>query len=176
MKLAVVAFPRLEDTDRHWIESFRAKYDPQAARIKEHFTLVFPVEASVDDLASEIVTIARLMRPFEFVIRRTDVVADVLSSTNYVFLVPDQGGAEIVALHDRLYAGVLRPHLRLDIPFIPHITVGSAQDSESALGLAQEIEARRQLLRGAVDALQLLDVGGTQVRSVATYDFSVPLP
>ena len=39
---AVVAFPLLDADDRQWIESIRAKHDPEAKRIAAHFTLVFP--------------------------------------------------------------------------------------------------------------------------------------
>ena len=45
MTLAIVAYPSLDETDRQWIESFRATHDPQSPRIDVHFTLVFPVEA-----------------------------------------------------------------------------------------------------------------------------------
>jgi hypothetical protein len=39
---AVVAFPTFEAADRQWIESIRAKHDPEAKRIAAHFTLIFP--------------------------------------------------------------------------------------------------------------------------------------
>jgi hypothetical protein len=47
-KIAVVAYPKLEDSDRRWIESVRAQHDPQARLIRAHFTIVFPAEASPD--------------------------------------------------------------------------------------------------------------------------------
>ena len=46
MKLAIVAYPSLDEADRQWIESFRTTHDPQRVRIGVHFTLVFPVEAT----------------------------------------------------------------------------------------------------------------------------------
>src|SRR5215207_702145 len=52
MTLAIVAYPSLDETDRHWIESFRAKHDPQSPRIDVHFTMVFPA-ASPDSDAAE---------------------------------------------------------------------------------------------------------------------------
>ena len=39
---AVVTFPLLDADDRQWLESIRAKHDPEAKRIAAHFTLVFP--------------------------------------------------------------------------------------------------------------------------------------
>jgi len=45
MKLAIVAFPSVDEVDRQWIESFRSQHDPQASRLGVHFTLVFPFMA-----------------------------------------------------------------------------------------------------------------------------------
>ena len=54
MMLAVVAYPSVDETDRQWIESFRAPHDPQHSRIDVHFTLIFPVEISPSDLEPEL--------------------------------------------------------------------------------------------------------------------------
>jgi 2'-5' RNA ligase len=169
MKLAVVAFPYLEDADRRWIESFRAQHDPQASRVAVHFTLVFPVETSADGVASEIATVAAATAAFTFAVGRTEVVTDTLGSGSYVFLVPDEGEPQISVLHDQLYAGMLKTHLRLDIPFTPHMTVGAAADPIAARKLANEIDRQARLVRGIVGALELLEVGATRIRSVATY-------
>jgi len=134
MKLAVVAYPDLDDGDRQWIESFRAKHDPQAPRIDVHFTLVFPVEAVPTDLDPEVAVVARSTRPIPFAIRDIKVVRDALGILSHVFLVPDEGGARITTLHDRLYGGTLRAHLRSDIPFVPHITRYDLVETEAATG------------------------------------------
>ena len=42
--LAVVAYPRLDDVDRQWIESVRSTWDPQADRMTAHFMLAFPAD------------------------------------------------------------------------------------------------------------------------------------
>lgn len=118
MKLAVVAFPHLENTDRQWIESFRAKHDPQAARITVHFTLVFPIDATADEVDREIVRVSTKSTPFNFVIQRAEAVADHFGHGFHVFLVPDEGTTRITALHGELHAGTLRSHLRSDIPFV----------------------------------------------------------
>jgi hypothetical protein len=41
-QLAVIAYPNIDPAEREWLETFRARYDPQAARLGLHFTLVFP--------------------------------------------------------------------------------------------------------------------------------------
>jgi 2'-5' RNA ligase len=170
MTLAVVAFPRLEDADRAWIESFRTAHDPQATRIAVHFTLVFPVDAPVDDVAREVAVVAGVTVPFAFVARRTTVVTDATQS--HVFLIPDEGAAEITALHSRLYSGVLKPHLRTDIPFLPHMTIGAVPDSTAALRLAAQVDANARVVRGTIDALELIDITAARIQSVATHTFN----
>ena len=59
MKLAIVAYPSLDEADRQWIELFRAEHYPQSPRIGVHFTLVFPTEANPHDLDPEIAEAAR---------------------------------------------------------------------------------------------------------------------
>ncbi len=134
-----------------------------------HFTLVFPIETSEGDLGSEIAAAARSTAPIAFAARRTEVVSDALGHGSHVFLVADEGGAHISALHDRLYAGVLRTHLRPDIPFVPHMTVAAASDSASAVRLADELNVRVRPVLGVVRALELVDVGAPRVRSIVSY-------
>ena len=156
-------------TKPQWIESFRTKHDPQAFRIGVHFTLVFPVEALPSEVEPELAVVAQSTQPISFAIRRTEVVRDALGNWSHIFLVPDEGGAEITALHDRLYAGALRPHLRSDIPFVAHMTVGAAPDSPSAERLADELNVRSRILRGTVGNIELVDVGTPVVQSITTY-------
>src|SRR5262245_22726723 len=55
----------------------------------------------------------------------SDVTADV-------FLVPDEGNSALSLLHDQLYTGPLVSHLRLDLQYVPHITIGTLSDREKA--------------------------------------------
>jgi 2'-5' RNA ligase len=168
MRVAVVAYPRLDEQDREWIEAFRAGHEPQSSRIDAHFTLVFPVEAAPDELDAELRQVAGSVEPFTFTIGRTSVVRDLLGTDHHIFLVPDEGAAEIAALHDRLYAGTLRTHLRADIPFVPHMTVGAAGNAQTAEEWARTMDIGRTL-RGAVERVELIEIGGGRVRTVAAY-------
>ena len=169
MKLAIVAYPSLDEIDRQWIESFRAKHDPQASRLGVHFTFVFPVEALPSELEREIAVVAQSTQPISFTIHGAEVVRDVPGSHSHIFLVPDAGDAQIATLHDRLYAGALRGHLRADVPFVPHMTVGATADSQLAARLAAEIRVRSRMVRGTIANLVLVDVGTPRVQSVATH-------
>jgi 2'-5' RNA ligase len=171
-KLAVVAYPELDEEDRARIEAFRRKHDPQAARLGVHFTLVFPIEAVPGNLEAEIMAVARSTPVISFAIRRAEIVPDALGTGSHVFLVPESGATEIAALHDRLYAGVLRPHQRPNIPYIPHMTVAAAADHALAEIRARELDATRDI-RGVVSSLDLLDVSGASVTSIASYDLTI---
>ena len=103
IQLAVVSYPRLDEDDRQWIESIRATHDPQAGRIPAHVTLVFPARVSVGDIAAEVANAAGMNAPIPFVIRHATAVRNMFGNGGHVFLVPDEGGAEIVNLHDQLY-------------------------------------------------------------------------
>lgn len=67
------------------------------------------------------------------------VVKDALSDNTHTFLTPDEGFREIVKLHDHLYRGALANELRLDIPFIPHITVAISPDANVCKRIADDI-------------------------------------
>jgi 2'-5' RNA ligase len=169
MKLAIVAYPALDEGDRHWIEAIRQRYDPQASRIAVHFTLVFPLDGLAADITSELEAVARATEPIQFAIGQTTAVPDVLSRVIHVFLVPGDGHTQIATLHDSLYAGQLHAHLRSDIAYIPHVTVGVVEDSAAAERLATEIGGRARTVRGRIDRLDLIDIGGGQVRTISSY-------
>lgn len=96
---------------------------------------------------------ARGVERIPFVCRCATVVKDATNEYTHVFLVPDEGYSAIVKLHDRLYEGPLSPHLRLDIPFIPHIGVANASDPRACKALADELNSEGFEIRGSVDAL-----------------------
>ena len=169
--LAVVSYPRLEEADRQWIESIRARHDPQADRIGVHLTLVFPAEAPPDDVAAEVSVVARSLTPIPFTIRRAKAVPDVIGGGGHVFLVPDEGRDEIARLHDRLYEGVMRPHLRMDIPFTPHLTVAAHADVDLCEHLARALNLDRRTVSGTLRSLDLVNVAGRRVDTIATFAF-----
>jgi len=169
MKLAIVAYPNLDEEDRRWIEGIRRIHDPQAERIGVHFTLVFPYDAAGSDVGPHVHEIARGAQPIRFAIRQAKAVPDKLTSATHIFLVPGEGAPEIERLHDQLYAGGLQVHLRSDIPFIPHMTVGTARDSETAVRLASEFGRRPRVVGGTISSLHLIDVENVSVRTISTH-------
>ena len=171
MNIAVVAYPSLCTADRGWIEAFRARHDPQSSKIRVHFTLVFPVDVAPGEVVEEIHQVATTTEVVTFAVHRAAVVRDAFRSGYHIFLVPDEGANEIAALHDRLYAGALKTQLYSGAPFVPHMTIGTARDRETAERLAAAADVSRAV-RGTVGSLTLVNVGEASVATIATYDLA----
>jgi 2'-5' RNA ligase len=168
MLLAVVAYPRLDDEDRQWVESIRARFDPQVARLAAHFTLVFPVEASLSTVAGEVSAVAESMTPIAFTIRHAMAVRNVRTTGGHVFLVADEGGRAIEGLHGRLYAGALKPHRRADIPYVPHMTVAASEDFGWCDALARNL-CKGRTISGTLDSIDVVDVALPRVESFGQF-------
>jgi 2'-5' RNA ligase len=164
--LAVVAYPTLDPADRQWIESVRARHDPQASRIEAHVTLVFPAELLPEPVLAHLSASLAGYRSIAFAMPRAEAVADPIGGGAHVFLVPDEGREELTALHDRLYQGVLAPLLRREVPFVPHITIAAHTQLEACQGLARELNRAHPVVRGSIRELQLIEVGDGSVRSL----------
>ena len=84
-------------------------------------------------------------------------------------LVPEEGAREIEALHDRLYDGILRPHLRADIPFEPHITVGASDSLERCQDIAERISAACPCVVGRLETVELVEIANGALRTAARF-------
>jgi 2'-5' RNA ligase len=171
MPLLVVAYPQLEATDYAWIQTLRQQHDPHYALIAPHFTLVFPVNTlSHEQIVAHTTAVATQTSTIRFVIRCATIVKDAFSQLTQVFLVPEEGYSAIVKLHDALYTQLLTDALRLDIPFIPHITVGGHPDPRVCKALADDINRQHICIKGRIDALDCIAYENntvTPVRRVA---------
>ena len=165
---AVVAFPTFEVADRQWIESIRAKHDPEAKRIAAHFTLIFPAILPLRETEAHVARVAQSMEPMRFVLRRAAVVPDHLGTAGHVFLLPDDGRDALVGLHDRLNQGVPQPHWKRGVSFTPHVTV-AAGTLEPLHALAGDLNAKGLTIRGSVSAVVLVDVTMAEIRQIGHF-------
>lgn len=152
--LYTVAFFDLPLAQAERVQAFRAAHDPQFPVIGPHFTLLFgarglPTAAYLDHVAA----VARESPPIDFVCRQATLGADVQGDRTHVFLVPDEGQGALRLLHDRLYQGLLRPFLRWQTPFVPHITIGSTQDVGRARRLCDDFNVAGLQVAGRITGL-----------------------
>jgi 2'-5' RNA ligase len=164
---AVVAIPLFDADDRNWIESIRAKHDPEAKRIAAHFTLVFPAVLPLRATESHVTRVAHATEPIRFVLRRATVAPDAVGSGGHVFLIPEDGRDAIAGLHERLYEGPLQPHLRRNMSFTPHISVAAGTSLEPLHMLAGELNAKNLSIRGSISEIVLVDVTEDEIRQAA---------
>lgn len=158
MSFLVLGYPELSPADYAWLQTLRAKYDLlQYAVVGPHFTFVFPVSGlDQDAFVTHIKHQGQGLAGFTFALRCAVVVKDALNAYMHVFLTPEEGYSAMVKLHDRLYTGPLAANLRLDIPFIPHLTVGYDADAHACKRLADELNAQNFSIPGAITALDVV--------------------
>jgi len=167
MRIAVAALPRLAQDDLDWIDRIRSRYDPQRNVIAPHFTLVFPFEAdAAETVLKHAAYVASQTKPSSFVLRSALAAKDPFTILSHVFLIPDEGFSVVVALHESLNSGGFAPIARLDIPFIPHVTVGAFENPEQADAVADELNTGGVAIAGTISALDVLELDGKAVREI----------
>jgi hypothetical protein len=167
-----VAYPDLSEEDGAFIEEYRRLHDiPYRHVIEAHFTLVFGCrEIPESDYLRHVESVAEAFHRFEFCCRYAMLGSDAEDETAYVFLVPDEGHSTVSLLHDRLYTGPLAPFLRLDIPFTPHIGIGTLGSRHEAKRLCDELNEQGLRIQGAVDTVTVGVLEGGRFRDVASFD------
>ncbi len=103
------------------IEAFRRRHDPLADALPAHVTLVFPfpTNLTVTQIATHIRRVVGNWPALPVSFRDVEGIVD-----EFVVLMLRERAEAIVALHDKLYGGVLKAHLRDDIEYQPHVTLG----------------------------------------------------
>lgn len=172
MAYLVLAYPTFSSPDLSWIEAIRTRHDPQATLIAPHVTLVFPLdenELALDVLRThlyDVVETPSRLSPISLMLRAALVMPESGKPGGHLFLIPDEGTSQLVKLHERLYRGLLLSHLRLDIPFVPHVTVGASNNLAALYEVAQELNAVDFAISGRIDRLTLVRYGAGGVTPV----------
>lgn len=125
------------------IDSTRSKYDPLAAQIRPHITLVFPFESSLskEELTVHTENAVAAIGCFRVTLGPAQTKAD------YIWLPVVEGRNEVIALHNALYQGPLGLHLDSARTYEPHLTIARLYGSNienahrSALALRGPFEA-----------------------------------
>lgn len=113
------ALVHLPNIDTRAINALRDQYDPYRDLIDAHIAVIFPVAVDRDALESHISEILADWSPFTIRLKGLH-----LSFDQWLFLIVEDGDATLVSLFEALYTGLLAPHRRHDIEYIPHIGLG----------------------------------------------------
>lgn len=173
MSNLVIAYPTISETDYSWIQDVRKKHDPKYFDVvKPHVTLVFGTEKlSVEGLSAHTKHKLANVAKFELRLDSAIVVEDDSKTFFHAFLVPSKGHDEINTIHDLLYSDDLASELRLDIPFVPHLGIGTG-DEAGMTALVDEINDSKKIVSGSIDAVMLVQYDGVKVVDVENIPLS----
>ncbi|MCP4568797.1 MAG: 2'-5' RNA ligase family protein [FCB group bacterium] len=176
MSLLIISYPDLAGDDFDWIQSLRLAYCQSEFKIVDpHFTLVFAVsEYSQTILDDHIRPIINDTAPINFVLRCATTVKTKADDRWFLFLVPDEGFSQIVKLHDNLYTGIMGKHLRLDIPFTPHMTIGIFDDARACKAAADRINSENFAIHGRISAFDLVTDDDDVIKTRAKFRLDRP--
>ena len=158
MSHLVLAYPDLSETDFALIQECRREKDSLYFDVvRPHFSFIFAVHDIAEDLfITEVTEKAKDCSQIKFVIRCATISKDGLEDSFHVFLIPDKGHSDIIKLHDRLYSGLLKDNLRLDIDYIPHMAIGNSTDRFQARQWADEWNQKDLTIRGTISKLSIV--------------------
>ena len=160
MTIALVAYPNMAAEHYQWIDSIRAQYPSIAYEpIDPHFTFIFPIHDNLkyEAFSRHVEQVTQQIAAIPFTIRCAIPMPDTLSKNTHIFLVPDEGLSMMVKLHSALYTSLLANYLRLDIPYIPHITIGYSEEASVCKEVATAINRQSISISGLVDMLAFLE-------------------
>ncbi len=171
----VAFFPDL--SSHRWISEFRNANDPKAELVQAHITLVNPIsDFPLEKLKNEVAATVKKIRKFKAVFRSSLIMPEVDKSRSHlasIFLVPDEGFSSIIRLRYQLYEGDLNPFLRLDISFVPHITIGLSTDLQKAKKLVDAINSKPFEVVAEVDQISIVEIESANVDRSIVCQFSL---
>ncbi len=155
----VIAYPELTPIDDNKIQNYRNTHDELFFKVVDpHFTFVFAVfDVPDSEFISEVKTITKDTRKIPFVMRCATINKDEFRKVYHTFLVPDEGHSHILKLHNKLYSGKFKYHLRLDIDYIPHIGIGNSIDKHFCKKMADEWNERDFTIPGIISKLTIIN-------------------
>jgi 2'-5' RNA ligase len=163
----VVIFPPARDLEP--IAPLRRRFDPLAALVPPHITLVFPFESELSTPQVRAHVEQAIGGIGSFPLRLGGITG---SEARYLLLNVKRGNDAIIELHDRLYTGPLGDHLSLKHTYVPHLTVGrlpTAQAFEAALAAATAMDVGIETVASAVSVYRV------EADSTRPLELEVPL-
>lgn len=135
--------------------------------IEPHFTIVFSVpDMEVSKFIAEIRELSKGIAAIPFCIRCAVICKDSFSNNYDAFLVPDEGHSDVVKLHDRLYSGKLARHHRLDVSYIPHMSIAYSPDLRHIKDIVDNWNATEPPITGTIGSLDIINYENRAVTTI----------
>jgi 2'-5' RNA ligase len=165
MPVFVIAPLLLKEADAERIATLRRVYDPNAAMVPPHVTLVFAVDDGLEARAvAWAQSCARGSMATSLRYTRAAVTRDYENSAWYLFLMPREIPAKLAELHRRLNGGSLAG-AAADVAFDAHLTLGRFQERVLAEAVARDANDSRVGIDVEIAGLRVLRFDGAAVRS-----------
>ena len=166
MSFAVVGFPELDNDDYRWIQKIRSVYDLENQNLIEpHFTFVFPTTVvDLHPLKTHVHKRILNQVAIAFKLNRIEIIKSFTENIWNLFLVPGTGYENMINLHDRLYTGILTDELRADIPYIPHITVGTFSDIVAGQDVAGKVKGEGVEIDGLINEVAVIEIADGSIK------------
>ncbi|HUJ85311.1 MAG TPA: 2'-5' RNA ligase family protein [Burkholderiales bacterium] len=168
--LAAICIPRFPEEAAFWLQALRARHDPKYARlVPPHVTLVFPTDALPPArFVAHVISSVRAVKSGQVEFLWAREFADEGAHEHLVYLLPGIGADMFLQLHAKLYSGPLDARARCASAYLPHITLGRFSSADAAAAVAAGINAAANRITGAVEAVEIVQVGDELVRAVHT--------
>lgn len=164
--LEVIARPHFEDADHAWLVDIRSRR--AGNRGPPYFTLVFAgVDMDPKAFTEAVRANAAGFPRIRFRLRSALVVPERTVGRFHVFLIPDEGFAAILRLHDALHRGDIEAAIREEQPYLPHITVATCSTHAEARKIADSLNNGDLDISGHIEALEVERRTGDVIRRVA---------
>ena len=158
MNLHVIAYPNLSPADYDRIQACRRDHNSLYSVAEPHFTIVFSVpDMPLVDFITEVKKQVAGIAAIRFCMRAVVINKDAFSINYDAFLVPDEGFSLVSKLHDRLYSDKLSPHHRLDIAYIPHISIANSPDPQAIKKIVDRWNENEFAINGVISSLDIIN-------------------
>jgi 2'-5' RNA ligase len=166
--LAAICIPTFPDASWSWLQGLRSRHDPKYVHlVAPHVTVVFPTTALPEDsFIAHVSSCLRGVNGTAVAFSSAREFHDQATGADLVYLVPSEGADWFHWLHEKLYSGPLAAERRLDIPYVPHVTVGRFASSRQAAKVATEVSSACSSITGRVQAVDVVHVADDLVRHV----------
>lgn len=154
MSVDVVARPVFGKAELEWLTHQREAHAHSPG--PPEFTLVFPgAAAEADIVVAHVRAVCAATPRVSFCLRAAVIVPEPVLGWYHVFLVPEEGFAALIRLHERLNAGPLVACLRPEEPYIPHLTVASVKEFDLARRTKSALNAQDLAVAGRIDEVEV---------------------
>jgi len=136
------------------IEKIREKYVPDYKKFKPHINLVYPFEInSQKKLYEHINKSIKEIKPFKLALKGLKKS----SKEFYLYLLADEGNAEIIKLYGNLNSGLLKDFKNKSMPkYTPHLTIGVFKTKKEIDCAMKELKGNKIKYKIEIKSVQLV--------------------